>query len=123
MSAAPELPPVSCLIVEDSWVVAHGLESVLRSFGVSILGPAGTVADALSLARTTTPGVALIDLNLRGRMADEVVDCLIERHVPVILTSGYAREGLPDRFRELPLCSKPYGAEELLRLIKSALAA
>jgi CheY-like chemotaxis protein len=120
MEIATHAPPMSVLIVEDSWIVLRGLESLLGDLGVAIMGCAGNLPDALRLAQTLTPTFALVDLNLRGQMADSVVDCLIERQVPVILSSGYAREGLPARFAQIPLCCKPYDANDLMNLIGSA---
>jgi two-component system, NarL family, response regulator LiaR len=52
------------LIVEPREVAAAGLERVLQRNGITVAGIAEDGGQALRLARTTQPGVVLIDLDL-----------------------------------------------------------
>jgi DNA-binding NarL/FixJ family response regulator len=57
--------PVRVLVVDDHDLVAHGLALLLDSAeDLSVVGRAGTVADAVRTAAATHPDVVLIDYNL-----------------------------------------------------------
>jgi two-component sensor histidine kinase/CheY-like chemotaxis protein len=92
-----ELPGVSLrgrriLIVEDEPVVAMELRQFLTRLGCVVLGPAGTLDEALALA-ALHPGagidLGILDVNLHGQISYPLADLLAERGVPVVYTSGY----------------------------------
>lgn len=57
--------PVSVMIVEDHLVQAEALQLVLeRHDGLHVVGSAGTVADAVRVARADPPDVILMDYHL-----------------------------------------------------------
>lgn len=101
------------LIVEDEYFLANDAKELIASLGAHVVGPAGTIAEARELAATTDLDLAIIDLNLRGEMAYELVDEMMARAVPVILTTGYDSDGLPVRFSRCDIVQKPYGANLL----------
>ena len=73
------------LVVEDELLLAMDLELTLEQHGYRVLGPAGTVAEALRLLEGETPQVALLDLNLKGEMATPVAGRLRAMGVPFML--------------------------------------
>src|SRR5687768_15796697 len=78
------------LVVEDEFLIAMDLEAMLREHGWRVLGPAATVATALSLLQDgEMPDVALLDVNLRGETVVPVAEVLRERGVPIVLASAY----------------------------------
>ena len=97
------------LLVEDEYIVASALSRGLRMFGAEIVGPAATVENALALIESTG-GIdgALVDINLRGVQAYDVVDALIAKHVPTVLTTGYETSVVPNRYRGLVVLQKPF---------------
>jgi CheY-like chemotaxis protein len=105
------------LVAEDESLIALELESLLQGFGCEVVGPVSRVDAILtSLAQGPLDG-ALLDVNLRGQQIFEVLPELIERGLPVIITSGYADQSLyPEEFRSLPRLSKPF-VETALRKI------
>ena len=112
------------LIAEDSFLVLLRLEAVLKDYGIEIIGTAATVDEAMALATSTDPDVAILDVNLDDRMIFPAADLLIDRGVPVIFTTGYSpQETLPVRYTSTPTLQKPYPVQALLTLLDSVLAA
>ncbi len=57
--------PVAILLVDDHEVVRMGLKTLLdRREGFSVVGEAGTVAEAIDTARQTRPDVIVMDIRL-----------------------------------------------------------
>ena len=77
----------------------------------------------MAASRTEVYEVATLDLNLRGELGYPLVDELVERNVPVLLLTGYAKSDLPERYRTLPCLTKPFDATSLIRNIRNLLAA
>src|SRR5688572_5244121 len=87
---------VSVLLVEDAWHVATAMTGVLEQLGMHVLGPVATTLEARRLLATQRPRAAVVDVNLRGEMAWDLIDDLREQDIRVIVMSGYA---LPDTSR------------------------
>ena len=104
---------VSILVVEDAWHVAKAMKGMLEQLGMNVLGPAATMAEARRLLATQRPRAALVDVNLRGEMAWDLIDDLREQGIDVVVMSGYA---LPDASRDrlMTYLQKPFDATELM---------
>ena len=63
------------LLVEDEFLIALDLQILLYRLGCDVLGPVGSVAEALVLLRHERPDAAVLDINLR----DGIVTPVIER--------------------------------------------
>ncbi len=96
------------LIADDEYVVAFDLYNELEAMGHDVIGPAGTVEEALRLS-TTTDGLhgAILDMNLRGKEIFPVADALAERGVPFLFATGYGTAALPERFSRTIQIGKP----------------
>ena len=112
---------VSVLVVEDAWHVAKAMKGVLEQLGMHVLGPAATTLEARRLLATQRPRAALVDVNLRGEMAWDLIDDLREQGIDVVVMSGYA---LPDTSRGRPLThlQKPFDAAELMAALCAIVA-
>ena len=53
------------LVVEDEALVLIMLEDMLAELGVTIVGPAMTISEALKLAEGATLDAAVLDVNVR----------------------------------------------------------
>lgn len=95
------------LVVEDEYLLAQDIASHLARHGVAVVGPVGTVFEAQRLAEGCNIDCAIIDLQLRGETAYDLVDFLIRASVPVLIISGYHPSDLPHRFRHLSFIQKP----------------
>nr|WP_298724845.1 response regulator [uncultured Steroidobacter sp.] len=107
------------LIVEDEFLVALTASEMLGELGAVVVGPAGTLKEALELARTQDIDLALLDLNLYGQSSMAVADTLDLRRIPVVFATGYERGGSKDAGRLV--LGKPYTQEKLAMQLCRAL--
>ena len=114
-----DLRDVRVLVVEDQWHVAKALKSLLEAEGMEVSGPASTTADALRLAIEQKPGVAVVDINLKGEMAYDLIDRLCDQGVHIVVASGYAI--LPQLTGKVAaVLQKPFNVPELLAALRRA---
>lgn len=112
------------LLVEDDYLLANALGSLLCDRGVQLLGPCGTVDDALRLLRSSDAlDAVVLDGNLDGERADRVADAVLARGIPLVFVSGYDRELLPPRFKDVPHCLKPVDVDHLAAALAGQLEA
>jgi DNA-binding NtrC family response regulator len=106
------------LLVEDSWQLGMALKSLLRSFDAVVDGPVATTTDAEHLIAENVPDAAVVDINLRqGERSYGLIDRLIGRGVPVIVTSGYS--DLPMVPAKAHILEKPISEEKLIAILRS----
>ncbi len=97
------------LIVEDEPLVAMLLETMLEDMGCAPVGPIGTVDEAVQvIASDSALDVALLDVNVAGRVVFPVAAALAERDIPFVFSTGYGEGGLPDDWRGRPTIQKPF---------------
>ena len=85
-SSEPAL--MSALLVEDDTLVRSVLRDLLENSGmVTILGEAGTVADARLQIAKQTPDVVFLDINLPDSMGFDLLPCLSSQTL-VVFTTG-----------------------------------
>ena len=111
------------LIVEDNFLLAMEVETVLRRHGYVVLGPVGTVEQALALLeRDGWPDVAVLDVDLHGRRVTPVAAALRSRQVPLVLVTGYAEPQLKEpELQDLPRLDKPVRGQDVVRALGRAL--
>lgn len=117
------LQGVRVLFVEDAGLIGMWAQSTLEASGMTVLGPATRVSEALRLAEAESFEIALLDIDLNGEFVWPVADVLAARGVPFAFTTGF--EGaivVPDRFSSRITLAKPYREEELVSLAHSLLA-
>jgi DNA-binding response OmpR family regulator len=77
------------LVVEDDWIIAGAMASLLEAEGADVVGAAATLAEGAELAHSLPIDIALLDLNLQGEMADDlVVELATQQHVPVVVVTA-----------------------------------
>jgi DNA-binding response OmpR family regulator len=107
------------LLAEDELLVAMDIEATLQALGCELVGPVATVAEVERLADSGDFDGAVLDVNLRGEQIFRALPRLIERGVPILLSSGYEEASLfPDEFRRLPVLVKPYEGSQLAARLK-----
>jgi CheY-like chemotaxis protein len=105
------------LLVEDNWLVASSLKSVLELLGANVIGPAASLDDAAALANSSRYDVAVMDLDLQGELADKLICTVHWRGVPVVVVTGYE---LPPAIADkvLTVIPKPINAGALLTKLR-----
>jgi CheY-like chemotaxis protein len=109
------------LIAEDEYFLAQDLADRFQNLGAEVLGPAGTVAEALTLASREGIDGAVLDVNLRGERVYPVADLLRQKQVPFVFASGYGGELEPDAYSNIPRCIKPVDFEVLAQALANQL--
>jgi two-component system response regulator DevR len=79
-------------LLDDHEIVRSGIRGLLESDGLSVVGEAGTVADALERIATSGPDVAVLDVRLPDGSGIEVCREIRARHPEVgcIMLTSYA---------------------------------
>lgn len=120
---AAGLQGLKILVVEDTFAMALALQATLDAVGCAVVGPVGRLEQALPLAQAHRLDGAILDVNLGGESVFPLARELAARGVPMIFTTGYEREVLPDAFRDSPRLEKPFDMERLLVLMRRAFVA
>src|SRR5512136_1341696 len=110
------------LIVEDDPYITLALEETLADFGLSVVGAARNVKQALKLIQTTAFDLALLDVNIGDEKIDPVADALSARGLPFIFTTGCGRAGLPEAYLERAIIEKPFYVDEIIGALRQELA-
>jgi CheY-like chemotaxis protein len=100
------------LVVEDEFLIALDLLSILDDLGCVALGLAATVPEALRLLAADPPDATLLDLNLGGASAAPVAEALTAGGMPFVTVTAYAVRPGP-MFDGVPAVAKPFWAEEI----------
>ncbi len=105
------------LLVEDTWIIAQSYAALLEPLGVHVIGPAVNARAARQLLDESDLDAALVDMNLQGELAHELIDLFNERNIPVVVVSGY--EFVPRlEPKVVTVLKKPIRAEHLLRTLR-----
>jgi CheY-like chemotaxis protein len=93
-----------CLIVDDNALYLGEARKLLRRQGMSVVGVASNCGDALAIAASQRPDVALVDVDLGPESGLDVARALAtsEEPVPVILISAYAEKDLRELLDDSP---------------------
>jgi two-component SAPR family response regulator len=117
-----DLAGLRVLIVEDEFLLAMELETLVECGGSTPVGPASSVRHALALIDGEEPDIALLDVNLKGERATPVAAALQERGVPYVLITGYSAAQLHEpELLAAPRIDKPVSRRALARAVRRAL--
>lgn len=127
-NAASELAPQpSVLIVEDDWLLASDLASVVTDLGYRVVGTVASGEEALDVAASVVPDVVLMDIQLAGNMKGTDAGKALSQglEIPVVYVSAYSDEKtLIDVKASRPsgFVVKPYRAAQVHAALQVALA-
>jgi len=110
------------LVVEDDFLIALDLESILQSAGCTVLGPVASEVAALALIENENPNLALLDIHLVDGNAFAIADRLATKRIPFAFLTGHSQKFLPTAHSERPMFSKPYKPDNLVRDLLSLTA-
>ena len=93
-----------CLIVDDNPIYLTEARDLLQRQGMNVVGIASNGGDALAIAASDRPDVALVDVDLGAESGLDVAHALAVSHarMPVILISAYAEKDLRELLDESP---------------------
>lgn len=118
LPASPEAPR-RVLVVEDEFFIAADYAAELERAGLEVVGPVGTIAEAVRCAREERLDGAILDMNLRGEPVLPAARLLVQRDVPFVLVSGYDDPEMPDWMPDVPRFSKPMSIAAVVERIRA----
>lgn len=126
MSPNQQIKAESVLIVEDEGIIAAEIEMILRDLGYHIAGRAKNGLQALDLLASTSPDIALLDIDLRGKISGiEVAEVIQDKYAfPFIFLTALADAATLERVkRTMPYgyIVKPFNENDLRTAIELAL--
>ena len=116
--AHPRLAGSRVLVVEDEFVIALEIQTTLEEAGVSVVGPAFTLQQALELAKRETLSAATLDLRLGHDSVEPVAKILAERHIPFLFYTGQpANDPVRRAWAHSATLSKPASGDEIVHAV------
>nr|CAD6437882.1 response regulator [Rhizobium sp. Q54] len=108
------------LLVEDEGLIAMHMTDLLEEIGCSVVGPAATVEEALSLLNGADVDAALLDVNLGdGATSYPVADALAAKAIPFAFLTGYGAVGLDQAYKDQPVLAKPVEEGPLIEAVSA----
>jgi CheY-like chemotaxis protein len=111
----------SVFLVEDEVMIRMMVADMLGELGYSIAAEAGEINEAIRLAQSVEFDLAILDVNVNGKVISPVADLITARNRPFIFATGYGSSGLPAEYRDRPALQKPFQIETLGRMIDQVL--
>ena len=106
-------PGGSVFLVEDEVMIRMMVADMLEELGYSVAAEAGEINEAIRLAQSTEFDLAILDVNVNGKVISPVAELIKARNRPFIFATGYGSSGLPEEYRDRPALQKPFQLETL----------
>ncbi|NEW87258.1 MULTISPECIES: response regulator [Rhodopseudomonas] len=111
----------SVFLVEDEAMIRMMVADMLEELGFSVAAETGEINEALQLAEATDFDIAILDVNVNGKVISPVADLLKARNRPFIFATGYGTQGVPENYRDRPALQKPFQIESLKQALDATL--
>jgi two-component system, response regulator PdtaR len=117
---------VRVLIAEDETIIRLDLKELLERAGFEVCAEARDGAEAVELARSEEPDVAVLDVKMPRLDGIEAARRILdERPIPIVMLTAYGQEELVSRAVEAGVFGylvKPFREQDLVPAIRAARA-
>jgi response regulator NasT len=114
------------LVAEDETIIRLDICALLERVGFQVCGAAREGAEAIELARSTRPDLALLDVTMPKLDGIEAArQILEERPIPIVMLTAYGQDEVVARAVSAGVFGyvvKPFREQDLLATIQTALA-
>lgn len=114
------------LIAEDETLIRLDLRALLEGAGFEVCAEARDGEEAVALARTVEPDLAVLDVKMpRVDGIEAARRILAERPIPIVLLTAFSDRQIVDRAVAAGIAAylvKPFREQDLLPAIKTAIA-
>lgn len=101
------------LIIEDEFLVADYLESIVRQMGHDEVFVAHDLSTGMTLLNAISPDFAILDVNVGEALVFPLATELLQRKIPFVFSTAKPQEWLPDEWRNYPIVPKPLETKRL----------
>lgn len=110
------------LLVEDHFVIANDMETMLLGLGFEQVEVVANIRDALAALAHLDCDAAVLDINLSGCVSLPVAQELVDRETPFVFATGYGSDiAIPAELSGVPVVTKPVDASDLAAALDRAL--
>ena len=121
-----ERAPMRILIAEDETIIRLDLKEMLERAGFDVCAEARDGMEAVELARSAAPDVAVLDVKMPRLDGIEAARRILdERPIPIVMLTAYGQDELVSRAVEAGVFGylvKPFRESDLLPAIRTARA-
>ena len=114
------------LVAEDETIIRLDLVEMLRRAGLEVCAEARDGEEAVALARSQTPDLAIMDVKMPRLDGIEAARRILdERPIPIVMLTAYGQDELVARAVEVGVFGylvKPFREQDLLPAIRTARA-
>lgn len=108
------------LIIEDEPITAMEIDETLSDAGYWTLGTVSSIDEAMTAIAELEFDAAIVDASFSGEPADEIVDALERRRIPVVVIAEIGNKNFPSMRAHVATISKPVRGPALLDALKRA---
>jgi two-component system, response regulator PdtaR len=124
-AAEARAEPARVLVVEDDFLVATEVESALSMAGFDVIGIANSADEALQLAASERPLLAVMDIRLNGERdgIDAALDLFAAHGIRCIFATAHQTadaRGRAHPARPIAWLPKPYTMRALVAVVRQA---
>src|SRR3984893_17300529 len=101
----------SVFLVEDEVMIRMMVADMLEELGYSVAAEAGEINEAIRLAQSTEFDLAILDVNVNGRVISPVAELIRARKRPFIFATGYGSSGPSAELTDHPRVQKHFRVE------------
>ncbi|MFN7004564.1 MAG: response regulator [Roseinatronobacter sp.] len=96
------------MVVEDEYWIATQLAAMVRERGAAVVGPTGSIPQAIELlSGVDRPDAVVLDILLRVGDVYPFADILDKFDIPFVFATACDKNDIPSRFAHVPHFSKP----------------
>src|SRR6266542_2494054 len=125
-SCACQTSPMRVLVAEDETIIRLDLKDLLERSGFEVCAEARDGEEAVALARSERPDVAIMDVKMPKLDGIEAARRILdERPIPIVMLTAYGQDELVSRAVEAGVFGylvKPFREQDLLPAIQTARA-
>ena len=125
-AGAGSLRGVGILVVEDDFIVAFDMQTLLEEQGARVIGPVAELREAQAALASVRSSIqlAVLDVNLNGEYVFPLAAELKAASIPFVFATAYADDDrlFPEPLREVPRLAKPVLPNTLLAQLQRILA-
>ncbi|MBI5129743.1 MAG: response regulator [Rhodopseudomonas palustris] len=114
-------PAGTVFLVEDEAMIRMMVVDMLEELGFTVAAETGEINEAVKLAGSTEFDIAILDVNVNGKVISPVAEVLKARNRPFIFATGYGTQGVPEDYRDRPALQKPFQLESLKQALDTTL--